>query len=174
MEESHDTFYCWCKRTRRRGKGHGSCWNNRGGTAGSTTSRELGSLSSGIHRRDHRRVVGSGALPSRVWPHGSRGRRGLISRGQCCSLVLPEDRRRELRRTITSSGCECARPCALQRRVRLILLYARLFAQLPSKIQPRAFELQSAPAAPARFWKRHCVPLGGEPNERRLPASLTV
>src|SRR5437870_3955035 len=78
------------------------------------------------------------------------------------------------RRTITSCGCECARPCALQRRVRLVLFYARLFAQLPSKIQPHAFELQSEPAAPAQFWKLHCVPLRGEPNERPLPVSPTV
>src|SRR5438876_5514576 len=78
------------------------------------------------------------------------------------------------RRTITSSGCECARPCALQRRDRLVLLYARPFARLPSTIQPHAFVPQSAPAAPVRIWKLRHALLAGEPNGRRLPASLTV
>jgi hypothetical protein len=78
------------------------------------------------------------------------------------------------RRTITSSGCEFARPCAPRRRDRLVLLYAQLFARLPSMIQPHAFVLQSVPAAPAQIWKLRHALLAGEPNGRRLHASLTV
>src|SRR5438067_941697 len=72
------------------------------------------------------------------------------------------------------SDCGCAPPCAPLLCDRLVLLYARLSARLPSKIQFRVFVLLSAPAWPVLVLMQRHGPLGEEPNERRLHASPTV